>query len=120
MDLDFITDPNLTPHARDDIRIVSFHVQPYDDQKRVRVEIELTAFTPMDKPNLIISAWAPLGEEVASANIVETMHRSLSITLHLRENMPIQEMRFQADLFFEEGQIQHTVQASVSTDYSAD
>ncbi len=117
MDLDFISDPNLTPHPREDIKIVSFHIQPYDDQKRVRAEIELTAFTPMDKPNLIISAWSSSGEEIASANIVETMHRTLSITLHVRETIPIQAMKFRADLYFDEGQIQHTAEASVSTDF---
>ncbi len=84
MELNFITDPTQHPRPREEIRIQSVKLAPYPDGRRVRVEIDLTPFGPSDRPNLQITATHSDGTEAASIHIVETMHRSISLTAHLR------------------------------------
>jgi hypothetical protein len=119
MDITLVTDPNLTPHPRGDIRILKFNITPYEDNhSRYRANIELTAFTPVDKPSLLLTVSSPTGEELTSAHIVETMHRDIAITLHVTNSQLPKELIFRADLYFEEDAVQHSAEAIIRLDKS--
>ncbi len=115
MDLNFITDPNLVPKPRDQIQIQTIKLLPYPDKRRIHVEIEITPFAPTDRPNLEIVAHSEDGSEIASLNVVETMHRAIGLTIHLRQPGSTDgRYTFTANLFYEPGIIQHSLEATVS------
>jgi len=115
MDLNFINDPGLVPRPRSEIRIQSLKVQSYPDGRRMRVEIEVTAFAPSDRPSIELSVHRADSTEVASLNIVETMHRTMALTVHLRQSdQPEGSYTFQANLYYEPGIIQHSFNTKIS------
>ncbi len=61
---------NLLP--RKDVRITGITATPYDDRRRVRVEIEITPFA--ERPNLDISIQNERGQVVASASAIAIMN----------------------------------------------
>lgn len=65
-----------------DVRFLDLHVEPWPDGRRVRVHVTLTPF--QERPNLLITVLTPSGEEVCSANIIESMEDRFVFTLHLR------------------------------------
>jgi len=74
---------NLLP--RKDVRITGITATPYDDRRRVRVEIEITPFA--ERPNLDISI----------------MNFRVSFTLHLREiGQPETEYSVSVQLYYDE------------------
>lgn len=114
MNIDFFADPGLVPKPRGEIRIEAMHVTPYGDGRRVRVEIELTPFAPSDRPSIELVARAGSGVEVASLSIVEAVHRQFGVTMHLQEaETPQGEYQFQADLYYPEEPVQHTVTTQI-------
>lgn len=114
MDLNFISDPNLIPKPRHEIRIESLKLSPYPDGRRIRIEIEITPFGPADRPNLEIEARRPDESEAGFVSVVETMQRAISLTMHLQQpGSTAGQYRFTARLFFEPGAIQHSIESTV-------
>lgn len=111
MNIDFLTDPELVPRPREEIRIEAFGLSPYPDGKRVRLELELTPFAPSDRPNLEITASSTDGKAVASLSVIETVSRRLSLTMHLREPKPEGRYDFEADLYYSPETIQDSAHA---------
>lgn len=111
MDLNLITDPELAPRPRDQIQITGLTVTPYSDGRRLKVEIALTPFAPADRPSLEIVAGRVGGPPLVSASVIESMHRAISLTLHLRGDADAGEYMVQADLYYDPQQIQHTLTA---------
>lgn len=97
---------NLLP--RKDVRITGITATPYDDRRRVRVEIEITPFA--ERPNLDISIQNERGQVVASASAIAIMNFRVSFTLHLREiGQPETEYSVSVQLYYDEvDQPQHT------------
>lgn len=114
MNLDLITDPELAPRPRDEVRIRELSVTPYPDGRRLRVQLLLTPFAPVDRPNLEITARRVDGLMVASVSVIESMQHHLNLTIHLRDPQPVPgEYVVQADLYYEPAQVQHSVSCSV-------
>ena len=82
MDLEPLHFDDQEPLPAADVRFVDLHVEPWPDGRRVRVHVTLTPF--QERPNLLITVFAPSGEEVCSANIIESMEDRFVFTLHLR------------------------------------
>jgi hypothetical protein len=80
MNINFF-DPGDVPKPRAEIKIERFDAQPYPDGWRVKVNIDVTPF--QERPNLEIRL--KLGERlVAELSVVETMHRHMEFTMHVR------------------------------------
>ena len=113
MDLNFFADPGLAPKPRREIQVEGLTVTPYPDGRRLRVEIELTPFAPMDRPNLELTASKPDGTHVGSVSIIEAAQRELSLTMHIREPQPSGEYTLQVDLYYGEDPPQSTISENV-------
>ena len=112
MDLDFITDPELAPKPRSEVRILELTAEPFLDRQRVKVHIAITAFAPVDRPSLEIAVARQDGSVLTSLSVIETMHRTLDLTAHLREEAPADgTYTVQADLYYDPDQVQHTLRA---------
>ncbi|MGF1504096.1 MAG: hypothetical protein ACFB51_03005 [Anaerolineae bacterium] len=108
MDINFFSEPEMSPRPRDEMAIFSLTADPIDE-RRVRVTVEVTPFTPQDRPNVEISAHNAAEQPVGSMSIIETMHRTFALTLHIREPEPSGVYTLSAELFYEPGEIQHTL-----------
>ena len=111
MDLNLITDPELAPRPRDQIQITGLTVTPYPDGRRLKVEIVLTPFAPADRPSLEIVAGRVGGPPLASVSVIESMHRTISLTMHLRGDADAGDYMVQANLYYDPQQIQHVLTA---------
>lgn len=110
MNLEFITDPEMAPRPREEIQITEFTVTPYLEGCRVRVEIAITPFAPMDRPNLEVAAYNGKGSNAGGFNVIEAAHHRLVLTMHLRESDPQGEYVFLASLYYDDPErAQHTV-----------
>ena len=78
----FFQDPSVVPLPPHEVRIRELRVEPWPDQRRIRIYLELTPFQlrPSGEISIIDSA----GEEIASASIIETMDPIMELTIHLR------------------------------------
>ncbi len=70
------------PQPRDKIKIERLETQPYPDGWRVKVIVEVTPF--QERPNLEIRLTAEGGQIVSELSVIETMHRHMEFTIHIR------------------------------------
>lgn len=66
-----------------EVRIRTVSIDVYEDRRRVRISIELTAF--QIPPDIVVMITDGDGNEIASSNIIGAMNRKLSLTMHLPE-----------------------------------
>jgi hypothetical protein len=85
MDINF-TDLSEVPLPPNEVRIRDFRVEPYPDGKRVRVYLELTPFQKRPSGEILITDL--LGNQMAIANIIETIDPKMELTMHLRKPDP--------------------------------
>jgi hypothetical protein len=78
----FLQDPSDIPLPPEEVRIRKFQAEPWPDQRRVRVALEVTPF--QKRPNGEIKIFDPDGEEAALLTIVETVVARMEFTVHLR------------------------------------
>ena len=97
MDIDF-TDLSEVPLPPNEVRVRDFRVEPYPDGKRVRVFLELTPFQKRPSGELIITDL--LGNQVATANIIETIDPQMELTMHLRTPDPQGEFTARVLIFY--------------------
>jgi hypothetical protein len=97
MDINF-TDLSEVPLPPKEVRIRDFRVEPYPDGKRVRVHLELTPFQKRPSGELFI--FDPLGNRVATANIIETIDSKMELTMHLRTPDPWGEFKTRVIIFY--------------------
>lgn len=112
MDIDLIADPNQLPKPRREIKIERLTAAVLEDATRIRVTVETTPFAPPDRPNIELTAFAPSGEIAASVSIIETMQRSMSLTMHLGNKPAPGIYRLQAELSFGEAPTQHSAETT--------
>jgi len=74
------------PLPPEKIRFKSVRVSPYPDRTRVRLDLRLTPF--LERPNIDIVILDSVGDEAASAKVIENLDPSLRLTLHLRPAGP--------------------------------
>jgi hypothetical protein len=70
------------PQPRDKVRIESVTATPYPDGWRVKLVIEVTPF--QERPNLEIRVRSAAGRDVSQLSVIETMHRHMEFTIHIR------------------------------------
>lgn len=109
MDINFFGEPDAAPKPRDEMEVLSIEVEPLEDNRRARVQLEVTAFTPADRPNIEVTAVNAQGQAVGSLTVIETMQRIMAFTLHIREPEPSGDYTIRADLYYELDEIQHTL-----------
>jgi hypothetical protein len=98
--MEFPTHPDdEEPLPPPDVRFLDVHVEPWPDGRRVRVHVQLTPF--QTRPNLQAVVKDPAGDEVCSANIIETMDDRFVFTLHLRGE-PAESYNLEMTLFYDE------------------
>jgi len=101
MDTNFflMNNDNLVP--REEVRIERVEAQVYDDQRRVKVAIQVTPFR--ERPNLEIVIRQAAGQPVATSSVIATMHFKMEFNLHLRgiEN-PAGDYTVQVVLYYDE------------------
>jgi len=78
--------PNPDAVAPSDVRIIHLSIQPWEDNKRIKVFIELTPF--LNPPNLEIEILDHEGNVISSTNIIETILSKLVFTMHMRQLDP--------------------------------
>src|SRR5450631_3789451 len=97
--IDFF-DQKDVPQPRDKIKIERLQAQPYADGWRVKLTIEVTPF--QERPNLEVRLKSVVGQVIADLSIIETMHRLMEFTLHIRGvASPIGDYTAEAALYYD-------------------
>jgi hypothetical protein len=78
----FFQDPSAIPLPPNEVRIREFSAEPWPDQRRIRVNLEITPF--QKRPNGEIKIFDPEGKEAALLTIIETIVSKMDFTVHLR------------------------------------
>ncbi len=102
MDIEFFNNGNgnQSPKPREEIKIESLTVAPYDDGFRIHVEVGVTPFR--ERPNLMLAIHDEDDEIVSELSIIETMHYNMEFTMHLRGvEDPVGAYSLTVDLFYE-------------------
>jgi hypothetical protein len=76
----FIHSDQITS-ADNDVEIIDFSAEPYQDQRRVKVNFRLSYF--QEPPNATLVLRDDDGEEIASVEVVNIIHPENEITLHI-------------------------------------
>lgn len=86
----FFQDLDEVPLPPEEVRLRSLTAELYPDTRRLRVATVITPF--QKRPSLDISVRNANGDELAQADVIETMTPRLEFTLHLRggeSSMPL-------------------------------
>ena len=76
-------EPDDVPKPRDEVKIEKMEATIYRDRFRIRVNLWVTPF--LERPSLAVALLdEPQNRVVAEMNIIETMHRKMEFTMHLR------------------------------------
>lgn len=94
----FFQDPTAIPLPPNEVRIKELLAEPWPDNRRVRITLEVTPF--QKRPNGQVTITNPLGDEVASVSIIESITPRMEITMHLRGETPAGEYRVSAAIFY--------------------
>jgi hypothetical protein len=105
----FFTDPSEVPLPPHEVRIRELRAEPYPDNRRVRVYLEVDPFQRRPSADLMIVD--SQGAVVAEASIIESMLRIMQVVIHLRGAQPAGEFTLDAVLYYAalpEGEAQPT------------
>jgi len=94
----FFPDDNLKRTAPEETEILSLNAEPYEDGRRVRVNIEMSPFEK--RPFLDVTLTDSLGQIVSTASFVEPMAWKLEFTLHLRTQPADGDLTLETRLFY--------------------
>jgi hypothetical protein len=95
----FFRDPNEIPLPPEEVRLQALKAELWPDGWRVKIYLELTPFQKRPSADLVIIN--ATGQEVASANILETISRKMEINMHLREAEPGGVYSVQAVVYYQ-------------------
>jgi len=99
MDINFFESSDV-PQPKDKIKIEKLEAKPYPDGWRVKVVIEVTPFQV--RPNLEIRVKTVEGRVVSELSVIETMHRHMEFTIHIRGvTSPVGAYAVEVDLFYD-------------------
>lgn len=101
MELQFV-DPQNVPQPRDKVKIERLEASPYPDGWRIKLNVDVTPF--QERPSLELRVMRAEDDFlVAELSIIETMHRSMEFTVHVRGvQSPNGSYIAQADLYYDE------------------
>jgi hypothetical protein len=94
----FFQDPTAIPLPPNEVRIKSLKAEPWPDNRRVRVTLEVTPF--QKRPNGEVNISNPQGDEVASVSIIESIVPRMEFTMHIRGEATAGEYHLSAVLFY--------------------
>ena len=97
----FFPEDNLQRTSPEETKIISLTAEPYEDRRRVRVNIEMSPFEI--RPHLEVNLTDTDGEEISTASFVEPMTFKLEFTLHLRRQPADGPLDVEARLFYPDG-----------------
>ena len=97
----FFPEDNLQRTPPEETKILSLAAEPYEDGKRVRVNVEMSPFK--ERPHLEITLTDAEGEEISTASFVEPMAWKLEFTLHLRKKPANGMLNLEARLYYPDG-----------------
>lgn len=108
MDLNFVSDPDLIPKPRGELRVEELDVTLLEGGRRFRLVVHVTPFTPRDRPSLEIAARYPDGSELAAITVIETMNHHMAFVIHIRQpEVPSGDYEFDVALYFIDEPVQH-------------
>jgi len=97
----FFPEDNLERTSPEDTKITSLTAEPYEDGRRVRVNIAMTFFEK--RPHLEVNITDSEGQEISTASFVEPMNFKLEFTMHLRIEPAPGPLNLEARLFYPDG-----------------
>jgi len=96
----FFQDPSDIPLPPDEVRIRELRVEPYPDQRRVRIILEISPF--QQRPNCEIQVSDENGNLVASLSIIESIDSKMDFTVHLKVEEPVGKFIASAEIYYYE------------------
>ncbi len=97
----FFTEDNLERTPPEQTKILSLTAEPYEDGRRVRVNIEMSYFEK--RPHLEFTLTDADDQEISSVSFVEPMNFKLEFTLHLRTEPADGPLDLESRLFYPDG-----------------
>jgi hypothetical protein len=97
----FFPEDNLHRTAPEETRILSLSAEPYEDGRRVRVNIEISPFE--QRPHLEFLLTDAENKEISAASFVEPMAWKLEFTMHLRTKPADGPLNLTANLYYPDG-----------------
>lgn len=97
----FFPEDNLQRTSPEETRIISLTAEPYEDGRRVRVNIEMSPFE--QRPHLEFTLTDRESQEISTASFVEPMAWKLEFTMHLRAKPADGPLDLEARLFYPDG-----------------
>ncbi len=96
----FLQDPADIPLPPDEVRIRELRAEPYPDQRRVRIILEITPF--QQRPNCEIQVLDENENLAASFSIIESIVAKMDFTVHLQGGKLNGEYIASADIYYYE------------------
>lgn len=97
----FFPEDNLHRNPPEETKILSLAAEPYQDGRRVRVNIEMSPFEK--RPNLEFTLTDSENMEISSVSFVEAMAWKLEFTMHLRRKPADGPLDLTARLYYPDG-----------------
>jgi len=97
----FFPEDNLERTTPEETKILSLNAEPYEDGRRVRVNIEMSAFEK--RPHMELVLTDSENQEVSHVSFVEPMQFKLEFTMHLRTQPADGPLDLEARLFYPDG-----------------
>lgn len=97
----FFPEDHLERTSPEETKILSLTAEPYEDGRRVRVNIEMSFFEK--RPHLEVTLTDSENQEISTASFVEPMNFKLEFTLHVRTEPADGPLDLEARLFYPDG-----------------
>ena len=97
----FFPEDHLERTSPEETKILSLTAVPYEDGRRVRVNIEMSFFEK--RPHLEVTLTDTENQEISAASFVEPMNFKLEFTMHLRTEPAEGPLDLEARLFYPDG-----------------
>ena len=97
----FFPEDNLERTPPEETKILSLSAEPYEDGRRVRVNIAMNAFEK--RPHIELLLTDSQHEEISHVSFVEPMQFKLEFTMHLRTQPADGPLDLEARLFYPDG-----------------
>lgn len=97
----FFPEDNLQRTPPEKTEILSLTAEPYEDGRRVRVNIAMSAFEK--RPHLEVLLTDCENQEISRVSFVEPMQFKLEFTMHLRTEPASGPLDLEARLFYPDG-----------------
>jgi hypothetical protein len=97
----FFPENHLERTSPEETKIISLSAEPYEDGRRVRVNIEMSFFEK--RPHLEVTLTDSENQEISTASFVEPMNFKLEFTMHLRTQPADGPLDLETKLFYPDG-----------------